>query len=99
MSTEDMTMDSVVRNIRQLKRGVEADVTLGIGSVPSASITMKVVLGPTDPEWRAIQALLDQLFARRATEHVQGVVQYAKERERRQARATAKAALPQAKTA
>lgn len=87
-------MDHMVRGIRQMRRGLEAEVTLGVGTAPSTNITMKVVLTPLDPEWKALQQQLIDLFVRRATTHVAEVVTYNDEvskRAAKRARAEARA--------
>ena len=79
-------MDHAVRGIRQMKRGLEAEVTLKLADGTTFIPTMMVTLGPLDPEWKAIQHLLHDLFVRRATDHIRSVMEYEAEREGRRAK-------------
>lgn len=71
------TISYRVRNLRQLSRGFEADVTLGTDGPPGASVQMKVCLSVMDPAWKALRSDIEALFAQRAEESLRSTLGYA----------------------
>lgn len=72
----DVSIDYRVRNLRQLSRGFEADVTLGTQGPPGASVQMKVCLSFQDPKWKALRTDIEALFAERAEESLRSTLEY-----------------------
>lgn len=77
MAQDKAELSYRVRNLRQLSRGFEADVTLGTQGPPGASVTLKVVLDTQDPEWKKLRGQIEALFARRGEETLRATLAYA----------------------
>jgi hypothetical protein len=72
-------MDYRVRNLRQMQRGFEADVTLGTEGPPGASVTMKVLITHADPDFKKIRGQLERLLSARAQAVLVSTVEYAQQ--------------------
>ena len=61
-------MQTKVTTLRQLGRGLEAQVVLGDDNVPGAHVKLTVTLNNIDPEWVELRDKVHDLICQRATE-------------------------------
>lgn len=73
MTTTTTTDGRLLRGLREMGRGLEGQVELGTGS--GWSVRLQVTVPPTDPEWQALRAMIDELMVKRAFDAVSTAVQ------------------------